>query len=207
MTNDDDRSDRATKQNLERALTTIDSLSERNDISSDARATATTLYQQTLQEHSVMYGWHIETAACACLYLACKMENEGISAGEFASQYENIDENIILRRAKRLRTEHGLDYVDLIDPLQYVGQFVDELSVSDEFRKRAEEIVEEVLDTHLVSGRNPRAVAAGAVYNAAIDYNKNQTEITQSKIADVADLTEVTIRNRYQEQREYLSQH
>jgi transcription initiation factor TFIIB len=81
------------------------------------------------------------------------------------------------------------------------------LGVSDAIHQRTEEIVDEILDTHLVSGRNPRAIAAGAIYNAAIDFNKSHTEITQSEIADVADLSEVTIRNRYQEQREYLSRH
>lgn len=204
MTNVDDRSDRATKENLERALAAIDTLSDRNSISSEARATATTLYQQTLEEHSVLYGWHIETAACACLYLACKMEKEGISPDILASQYENVDEKSILRRAKQLRTELGLDYVDLVDPIQYVEKYTEKLGAGDDIRSRAEEILEEIVDTHLVSGRNPRAVAAAAIYNAAIDYNMNHTDITQSEISDIADVTEVTIRNRYQEQREYL---
>lgn len=205
MTNVDDRSDRATKQNLERALTTIDNLSQRIGISSDARATATTLYQQTLKEHSVLYGWHIETAACACLYLACKMENEGISPTALTDPYEGVEEKILLRRAKQLRTELGLDYVDLVDSTQYVEDYIEKLGASEDIRSRAEEILEEIEDTHLVSGRNPRAVAAAAIYNAAIDYNEHRTGITQSAIANIADVTEVTIRNRYQEQREYLT--
>jgi len=205
MTNVEDRSDRATKENLERALTTIDDLSESIGISSNARATATTLYQQILEEHSVLYGWHIETAACACLFLACKIEKEGVSPAALASQYENVEEKTLLRRAKQLRTELGLEYVDLVNPIQYVERYTEELGAGEDIQTRAEEILEKIVDTHLVSGRNPRAVTAGAIYNAAIDYNKNHTQITQSEIADVADVTEVTIRNRYQEQREYLT--
>lgn len=201
VTNTDDRSDRATKQNLEKALTTVDNLAEQNDISSDARATATTLYQRTLEEHSVLYGWDIETAASACLYLACKVEHEGISPSALASESKDVEEKIILRRAKQLRTELGLEFVDIVDPVQYVEPYIEELGANAEVRDRTEEILDKVLDTHLVSGRNPRAVAAAAIYNAALD---NKQKITQAEIAEVADVTEVTIRDRYQEQREYL---
>jgi len=203
MTNTDDRSNRATKQNLEKALSTIDDLAKENDISSDARATATTLYQGTLEEHSVLYGWNIETAASACLYLACKVEHEGISPSVLANKYEDVEEKIILRRAKRLRTELGLEFVDIVDPVQYVEPYIEELGANAEVRDRTEEILDEILDTHLVSGRNPRAVAAAAIYNAAIDRGE---KITQTEIANVADVTEVTIRVRYQEQREYLEE-
>lgn len=201
MTNTEDRSDRATKRNLEKALTTIDNLANCNDISSEARGTATTLYQETLDEHSVLYGWDIETAACACLYLACKVEHEGISPSAFTGVYENVEEKIVLRRAKQLRTELGLEFVDIIDPIQYVGQFISDLEASDNVHNRTEEIVDEILDTHLVSGRNPRAVVAAAIYNASIDVGE---KLTQKEISEVADVTEVTIRNRYQEQREHM---
>jgi len=133
------------------------------------------------------------------------MENEGISPTALTDPYEGVEEKILLRRAKQLRTELGLDYVDLVDSTQYVEDYIEKLGASEDIRSRAEEILEEIEDTHLVSGRNPRAVAAAAIYNAAIDYNEHRTGITQSAIANIADVTEVTIRNRYQEQREYLT--
>jgi transcription initiation factor TFIIB len=201
MTNTDNRSERSTKRNLEKALTTIDDLSKRKNISSEARATATTLYQKLLKEHSVLYGWDIETAACACLYLACKMEQEGISPSTLADEHKNVREKIVLRRAKQLRTELGLEFVDIVDPIQYVKQYTEELEASKDVKTRAEEIATEILDTPLISGRNPRGVAAAAIYNAVLENNE---EITQEELANVADVTEVTIRNRYQEQREYL---
>lgn len=203
MTDEDERSQRATTRNLEKALTTIDNLAKRNDISSDARATATTLYQKTLKEHTTLYGWEIETAACACLYLACKMEHEGISPADLASEYQNVEEKFVLRRAKRLRTELGLDFVDIVDPLQYLEQYIKGLEAGDDVQNRAEEILEEIQDTHLVSGRNPRAMAAAAIYNAALDTDE---KITQAEIGVVADVSELTIRNRYSEQREYLDE-
>jgi len=54
---------------------------------------------------------------------------------------------------------------------------------------------------NVTSGKKPAAVAAAAIYNASLDEGKR---ITQNKIASAADVTQVTIRSRYQEQRELL---
>lgn len=201
MTDTNNRSARATKQNLEIALQAIDDIAKSNEISSDARARATKFYQQTLEEHSILYGWGIETAACACLYLACKVEHEGISPGDLASGSENVDKKIVLRRAKQLRRELGLEFLDIVDPFQYVEPYINDLGASEEIQDRTEEILNIIADTQLVSGKSPRAVAAAAIYNASIDESQ---KIIQKEISKVADVTEVTIRNRYQEQREYL---
>lgn len=202
MSNDDSRSRRATTRNLETALTTIDDIAKAHNISSDTRGTATRLYQQILQEHSTLYGWDIETAACACLYLACKIEQEAISPRELTADTD-VQKKILLRRAKQIRTELGLDFVDIVDPYQYIEEYANDLEASDAVLERAEEILDHISDTHLVSGRNPRAVAAAAIYNAGLDTSE---KMTQATIAGVADVSEVTIRNRYQEQQEYMNE-
>ena len=50
-------------------------------------------------------------------------------------------------------------------------------------------------------GKSPAGWAAAAVYNACLDVGDKRT---QGRIAEVANVSEVTIRNRYQEQRETL---
>lgn len=201
MSEDEGRSKRATLDNLEEALSTIDEVAAALGIGSKARGTATTLYRQTLDNRSSIYGWDIETAACACLYLSCKVEHEGVSPNDIADVSDGVRKKILLRRAKTLRNELGLQYIDIIDPIQYIEEYTDKLGVREETKERAFEISKEIQDTPVVSGVNPRSVAAAAIYNASLDTGHR---ITQSAIANVADLTEVTIRNRYKEQREYL---
>lgn len=201
MSNEDPRSRRAINDNLEAALSTIDDIVEKRGISSDARATATSFYQQTLQEHSSFIGWDIETAASACLYLACKIEHEGISAEDISKSVEGVRGKFVLRRAKQLRNELGLDFVDIVDPHQYVEQQIENLNASEEIQDRAEEIISHVFDTHITSGKKPSAVAAAAIYNASIDVDE---KITQKEIAKAAGVTQVTIRNQYQEQRDFI---
>jgi transcription initiation factor TFIIB len=48
----------------------------------------------------------------------------------------------------------------------------------------------------LTSGRGPAGIAAAALYVAALI---NDEKKTQREVADVAGITEVTIRNRYKE--------
>ena len=53
----------------------------------------------------------------------------------------------------------------------------------------------------MTSGRGPAGVAAAALYVAAL---MNDEKKTQREVADVAGITEVTIRNRYKELIEQL---
>jgi len=50
--------------------------------------------------------------------------------------------------------------------------------------------------SELTSGRGPAGIAAAALYLAAL---LNEEKKTQREVADVAGVTEVTIRNRYKE--------
>ncbi|RLG31758.1 transcription initiation factor IIB, partial [Methanosarcinales archaeon] len=53
----------------------------------------------------------------------------------------------------------------------------------------------------LTSGRGPTGVAAAAIYIASIECDQRRT---QREVAEVAGVTEVTIRNRYKELAEEL---
>ena len=50
--------------------------------------------------------------------------------------------------------------------------------------------------SELTSGRGPAGIAAAALYVSAL---MNDEKKTQREVADVAGITEVTIRNRYKE--------
>ena len=63
------------------------------------------------------------------------------------------------------------------------------------------EIVDQALKQKLVSGRGPIGVVAAAVYIASV---LNGEERTQKEIAEVAGVTEVTVRNRYRELKKAL---
>ncbi len=86
-------------------------------------------------------------------------------------------------------------------PQDYVSRFCSELKLTGEVQSRSVEILKDAQDRELTSGRGPTGVAAAAIYIASILSNERRT---QREVADVAGVTEVTIRNRYKELTEKL---
>ena len=70
------------------------------------------------------------------------------------------------------------------------------MKLTAETQSRSVEIIESAQHVELTSGRGPTGIAAAALYVAALI---NGEKRTQREVADVAGVTEVTIRNRYKE--------
>ena len=64
------------------------------------------------------------------------------------------------------------------------------------------ELLDQAIEKGLISGRGPMGVAAAAVYIASVLTGERRT---QKEVADVAGVTEVTIRNRYRELKKALA--
>ena len=58
------------------------------------------------------------------------------------------------------------------------------------------ELLKQIAEQELASGRGPTGMAAAVLYIASVMCGERRT---QREVADVAGVTEVTIRNRYKE--------
>ena len=81
-------------------------------------------------------------------------------------------------------------------PTDYIPRFASDLGLSGLVQARAIEIINKARDGGLSSGRGPNGIAAAALYVAAILLGERRT---QKEVAEVTNVTEVTIRNRYSE--------
>ncbi|MEM4295204.1 MAG: hypothetical protein QXS91_00090, partial [Candidatus Anstonellales archaeon] len=72
---------------------------------------------------------------------------------------------------------------------------------STKVQKEAVKLIKKSLKKGLISGRGPTGVAAAAIYIAAAEQGERKT---QKEVAEVAGVTEVTIRNRYRELKKEL---
>jgi hypothetical protein len=79
-----------------------------------------------------------------------------------------------------------------------VPRFCSELELSEEVQSKAGEIIETTAEQGLLSGNSPTGYAASLLCSE---------KKTQREVADVAQVTEVTIRNQYQEQIEAMGIH
>jgi len=171
-------------------------------ISESTQQVALSLFEQYTGQEEINDN-AFEVLAVACLYTACKVESVPLSPDDFANVPETaITRVILLRRVKSLASTLGLDPRAFFDPTQYVDHYCDDLGLDDKVAERAHEILTIADEAGIAGGKSPTGRAAAAIYNACLELNH---KVTQVEIGNVANVTEVTIRNRYQDQRELLA--
>ncbi|PSQ42532.1 transcription initiation factor IIB 3 [Halobacteriales archaeon SW_7_68_16] len=133
-----------------------------------------------------------------------EVRKEGIPRSlEEISEVSRVERKEIGRTYRYISQELGLE-MKPVDPQKYVPRFCSELALSEEVQAKANEIIETTAEQGLLSGKSPTGYAAAAIYAASLLCNEKKT---QREVADVAQVTEVTIRNRYQEQIEAMGIH
>ncbi|MFB6310986.1 MAG: transcription initiation factor IIB family protein [Salinirussus sp.] len=181
------------ERNLKQALGEIERMGSALGLSESVRETASVIYRRAL-EADLLPGRSIEAVASAALYAAARQAGTPRSIDEVV-HVSRIDELEFTRTYRYVIRELELP-VEPADPAQYVGRYVSELDLSPDVERRARELLQtgEAANVHV--GKSPTGLAAAAVYAAAILENER---MTQHEVGEVADVSEVTIRNRYQE--------
>jgi transcription initiation factor TFIIB len=188
----------AGERNLQFALSEIDRMASALGIPRSVREVASVIYRRALDE-DLIRGRSIEGVATACLYAACRKEGIPRSLEEI-SEVSRVERKEIGRTYRYVSQELGLE-MRPVDPKKYVPRFASELELSEEVQAKAKHIIETTAEQGLLSGKSPTGFAAAAIYAASLLCNEKKT---QREVADVAQVTEVTIRNRYQEQIEAM---
>lgn len=182
------------ERNLQFALSEIDRMGSALGVPESTREVASVTYRRALSE-DLIRGRSIEGVATGCLYAACRQEGIPRSLDE-AVDVSRVEYNEIGRTYRYIAKELSLE-MKPVDPTEYVPRFCSELDVSDEVQTKATEIIETTAEKGLLSGKSPTGYAAAAIYAASLLCNEKKT---QQEVAHAAQVTEVTIRNRYQEQ-------
>jgi Transcription initiation factor IIB (TFIIB) len=163
------------------------------------RENAALLYRRCVQNNFIR-GRPIETVVQAVIYAACRKAGMPRTLDEIAS-ISGLPKKEVGRAYRAI--SHGLNLkIPLTDPISYVPRYVSALKLSAESQEEAVKLLKSAMKKGLVSGRSPTGVSAAAVYIAGAIAGERRT---QKEVADVAGVTEVTIRNRYRELKEQLN--
>ena len=181
------------ERNLKQALGEIDRMASALGLPENVRETASVIYRRALDE-DLLPGRSIEGVATAALYAAARQAGTPRSLDEI-ERVSRVDKMELTRTYRYVVRELKLE-VEPADPAQYVPRFASDLDLSDEAERRARELLESAKRAAIHSGKSPVGLAAAAVYAAALLTNE---KVTQNQVSDVADVSEVTIRNRYKE--------
>jgi len=187
------RSQSAKDRNLKQALGEISRMASALDVPEDARETASVIYQRALDEN-LLPGRSIEAMATASLYAGARQAGVPRSLDEF-EPVSRVDRKEFARAYRYLARELGLA-MEPTDPVKYVPRFASDLPVSEEATRRAVKLLETTKRDGVHSGKSPVGLAAAAIYAAAVLVNE---DVTQHEVAEVADVSAVTIRSRYTE--------
>ena len=181
------------ERNLKQALGEIERMGSALGVPKDARETASVIYRRALAE-DLLPGRSIEGIATAALYAAIRQTGLPRSVNEVAT-VSRIDEQDFKRAYRYIIQELELE-IGPPNPEQYVSRFASDLDVSDETERRARELIRTAAEQDVHSGKSPVGLAAAALYAAATLTNQ---ALTQDEVSEVADVSNVTIRNRYHE--------
>ena len=188
----------AGERNLQFALSEMDRMASALGVPRSTREIASVLYRRALNE-DLIRGRSIEAVATSCLYAACRQDGIPRSLDE-VTEVARVPYKEIGRTYRYIAQELSLE-MKPVDPKEYVPRFASDLGVSEEVKQKANEIIDTSAEQGLLSGKSPTGFAAAALYAASLLCNEKKT---QREVSEVAQVTEVTIRNRYQEQIEAM---
>ncbi|EMA10386.1 Transcription initiation factor IIB (TFIIB) [Haloarcula vallismortis] len=181
------------ERNLKQALGEIDRMASALGLPQNVRETASVIYRRALGD-DLLPGRSIEGVATSALYAAARMAGNPRSLDEMA-RVSRVEKMELTRTYRYIVRELSLE-VQPADPEHYLPRFISDLELSEETQRQARDLVEGARQSGMLSGKSPVGIAAAAVYAAALLTNE---KVTQSQVSDVADISEVTIRNRYKE--------
>lgn len=183
----------ATERNLRYALSELDRMASFLNLPKNVKEQAAIVYRQVV-EKGLVRGRSMESVVSAAVYIACRKYNVPRTLDEIA-EASGLKKREIGRTYRFVTRELVIKMVPT-KPEEYVPRFASALNLSGEIQSRSIEILKDAGDKELVSGRGPTGVAAAAIYIAATLAGERKT---QREVAEVAGVTEVTIRNRYKE--------
>ncbi|MDI6819510.1 MAG: transcription initiation factor IIB [Candidatus Hodarchaeaceae archaeon] len=183
----------ATERNLAFALSELDRMASHLGLPRNVREAAAVIYRRAVEERLIR-GRSIEGVAAAALYAACRECKVPRTLDEIA-EVSRVGKKEI-GRSYRFIARELLIHLRPTSPIDYVPRFGSELGLSGEVQSKAVELLKEASNKGLTSGRGPTGVAAAAIYIASVLQGERRT---QRDVADVARVTEVTVRNRYKE--------
>jgi transcription initiation factor TFIIB len=183
----------ATERSLAIAFSELDRMASGMGLPRTVRETAAMIYRKAALKKLVR-GRSIEGVITAALYAACRQCHVPRTLDEI-SNIAHLSRKDIGRTYRYVSRELGLKLLPT-SPEDYISRFCSELKLSGDVRAKTLEILQEAARRELTSGRGPTGMAAASLYIASVLCGERRT---QREIADVAGVTEVTIRNRYKE--------
>jgi transcription initiation factor TFIIB len=189
----------STDRNLAQAMSELERLSGKVNISPPLREKAAVIYRKALDK-GLVRGRSINAIAAAALYAACRKSGSPRTLLEIAQA--SLSHKKDVARCYRTLLQELDFHMPLSDPLTFVSKIAEKNGVSGKAQGTAIAILGEARRKRFSSGKDPMGMAAAALYIACL---QNNEKVTQKDIAEASGVTEVTVRNRYKALKKQLN--
>jgi len=188
----------STEKKLASALSEMYRMAALLNLPKNILETASVIYRKAIKKRLIR-GRSVQGMALAAIYLACRQCGLVRTLVEL-SQASGINKVEVARNYRFLVKELNY-FVPLVKPSQYATRLSNQLVLRGKVEEVAYKILKAAGKLRLTSGRGAKGIAAAASYMASKVVGEYRT---QREFAEAADITEVTIRNRYKEMMERL---
>lgn len=188
------RTSNAKDRHLSFAFIELTKLGPQFDLSPDIVKSAALLYRKALEKNLVL-GRSIECVARACIYLACRQAKFPKCLDELILSSDYLDKRDVSKAYRLIARELGLA-IPLMGPSDYLPKISANLDLPFNVAQTARGILKKAISSGLSTGRNPMSICAGVIYIAC---RIEKYQIKQKDIAEASNVTDMTLRARYQE--------
>jgi transcription initiation factor TFIIB len=178
-------------RNFRQAFSELDRLKTKLALSDPVIEKTAYIYRKALDK-GLVRGRSIPGLIAASLYAACRNTETPRTLTDVANGI-NIKRKDIARCYRLLLRELDLK-MPVVNPIKCISRISSIAELSEKTKRRAVDILDQATKIELSAGKDPMGLAAAALYLSCV---KNGEDKTQRDIAEAANVTEVTIRNRY----------
>ena len=177
-------------RNLSIAMSELDRMAAKLHLPKNVKERAALIYRKALKK-DLIRGRSIDAFIAASVYAACRALKVPrplkIVSKESTRQHSEVSRTYRLI-LKELKLRMPID-----DPMKFVPGIASKLKIRRDTEQKAVHLLRKAREKQGLSGKDPRGIAAAALYMACL---ANDDKRIQKDIAKAAGTTEVTLRNR-----------
>jgi transcription initiation factor TFIIB len=181
------------QRSLAKAFRLLSRLTDKMQLPSPVIEDAAYVYRKAAEKRLIK-GRTIKAMVCASIYAACRDLNIPRTLEEI-SKYCGVSKGRIARCYRLIIQQLGFE-AEAIDPARALPIIAAKLEVSERTTRKALELIRKAQEMSIAVGKNPKGVAAAALYVACKLEGKRKKLIEVSRAAEISD---VTLKNRSKE--------
>ena len=185
----DQRSKSRSAASMSKAFTLLHAIKTKLAIPYSVVERAAYIYRKAVSM-GLTKGRTVASLASASLYIACRESDTPRTLDEIVT-ISNVDKKTLFRDLRTMLRKMDIN-LNQYDTSYFVAKISNEISLRESTKREALNILRKSERSLLTAGKRPIAMAAAAIYIAALASGE---QITQRSLAKISKVSDVTIRN------------